>query len=917
MFSSRASLPVFLLLAVALSATGQPTVSSTATRSAQFVFIIDDSGSMNKTDPDRLAIFGVQSLVSMLDDRDEVSVVRLNGSHENEAPPVLEPLQCNRRQILDLLGLDKSLARYGADQTRCRTALDSVARMLNDAYRPDVAQVVFFLTDGECTPAASEQPNVDGLLGSLRSHKDHLFQLYLLLFQGAKATPAMAALAARSGGETEEVSDSDPTAILHPFAAALSRSQGYRSYLLTPGNQRLAAHRGAERVRLLAVAPGEGAPLALTVRDQKGGSPQIAGAPRSGVHRYRNGRVFRFAALDYRPSVEPVTVEVQGAGDNWKLVALPEYRLAVRMEFNQGTCDRPGPPVHFGVDTGSTVCVMTELVNGEGEVVGGEVTGGDLKPVVHVRRPDQPDSKVIDLTANQLPGDRARFGLLRRDLPRGDYELEPEVTLSLSPGEEVHLRGRPMLLAVSSLQIIPKPDRFDFGSLRPGDSVLRPLVLTGSFPPAPGHLELRDRGDIPACVSAELGAAPEGKSQPVRVDQGYNLALRVAPYCGPRSFNRAFDTVLRLVFDGSEGQRQLPVVELPVRFALKYEIHPPSELKARVKAGEVADLPLTITGNFRDGAALRAVIAGPGEPDVAWTKDPKDLRLGFAGSSSKELLQEGRNPLLAQDFKLGTAAPLRLRVAPDRCCGNGTYHTRLGLAPSAGQPRPPGAPALEPILVPVRIEVTPAGIWACYGPRILAALALLLLLLLLLYIVGMIRHSSFLNTDALVGKLKPLVWTAYGETVEQKNSRQEVVRLARKGLPLGQRALSWLRANPFRFGLPGGAYLETVELFLQPHRDIARSQVALRVEPNLQERLAHEPEAYVGRLFATALGGVTFVAVPDGGGRIARLVYQDGLAAGAESAKARSVRLRRARLLKRLEDWETYQEDAAAGWQVG
>lgn len=905
-----------LLFGIAFPLAAQSTVSSAAARSAQFVFIIDDSGSMNRTDPDRLAIFGVQSLVSMLDDRDEVSVVRLNGSHENEPPPPLEPLQRNRRQILDLLGLDKSLAHYGADQTRCRTALDAVQRLLNDAYRPDVAQVVFFLTDGECTPAASEQPNVEGLLGGLRSHKDHLFQFYLLLFRGAKATPAMAALAARSGGETKEVSDSDPTAILHPFAAALSRSQGYESYLLSPGHQRLAAHRGAERVRLLAVAPGEGEPLALTVHDQKGNSPQIAGTPRTGVHRYRNGRVFRFAALDYRPEVEPVTVEVKGARENWKLVALPEYRLAVRMGFSQGTCERLGPPVRFGMDTGSTVCVVTELVNGEGEVVGGEVTGGDLRPVVHVRRPDQPGSKTIDLAANQLPGDRARFGLLRRDLPRGDYEFEPEVTLELSSGEAVHLRGRPMLLAVSSLQITPRPDRFDFGSLRPGDSALRPLVLTGSFPPAPGHVELRDRGDVPACISAELGGVPEGKSQPVRVDQGYNLALRVAPYCGPRSFSRAFDTVLRLVFEGGEGQRQLPVVELPVRFALNYDIHSPGELKVRVKAGEVADLPLTVTGNFRDGAALRAVIAGPGEPDVVWTKNPKDLRLGFAGPASKELLQEGRGPLLAQDFSVG-AAPLRLRAAPDRCCGNGTYSTRLGLAPAAGQPQPPGAPALEPILVPVHVEVTPAGIWACYGPRILAALALLLLLLLLLYIFGMIRNSSFLKTDTLAGKLKPLVWTAYGETVEQKNSRQEVVRLARKGLPLSQRTLAWLRANPLRFGLPGGAYLETVELFLQPHRDIARSQVALRVEPSLQERLSREPEAYVGRLFATALGGVTFVAVPDGGGRIARLVYQDGLAAGADSARPRSVRLRRARLLKRLEDWESYQEDAAAGWQVG
>ncbi len=924
---SRAALAVLALgFWVALPVVGQPEVSSAAARAAQFVFIIDDSGSMKTTDPDRMAIFAVQSLVSMLDDRDEVSVVRLNGPHDGVPPPPVAPLRQNRAQILDLLALDKTLARYDADNTRCRTALEATRRLLDAAYRPDVAQVVIFLTDGECTPASEEQPNVEGMLGGLRSQKDGLFQFYLLLFHGARATPAMATLAARTGGEAIEVGGGDPTAILHPFATALSRSQGYESYLLAPGQQRLAAHRGAERVRLLAVAPGEGPPLTLAVHDQKGNTPQIAGAPRTGIHHYPKGRVFRFAALDYRPNVEPVTVEVKGAGEAWKVVALPEYRLSVRMSFSQGLCDHPGAPVRFGVDTGSSVCVLSELVNGEGDVVGGDVTGGDLKTVVRVRRPDQPGSSPLELTANPLPGDRARFGLLRRDLPRGDYEFQPEVTLNLTSGDAVHLRGRPMLLAVSSLVITPQPDRFDFGTLRPGDSALRPLTLTGSFPPVPGRIELRDRGDVPACISAELGGIREGTSQPVRVDQGYNLALRVEPYCGPQPFQRSFDTVLRLAFETGAGERQLPVVELPVHFAVNYDIHTPRELIAQVKAGEAVDLPLPVSGNFRRDLALRAVVAGAGDPEVTWPKDTDDLALGFAAPGRKGILRDGKGaPRLVHDFVAGPGsaaggrAPLLLRVVPERCCGNGTYRTKVGLVPAAGQFQPPGAPPLAPILVPVRIEVVPAGFWACYGPRILWAIAGLLLLLLLLYATNMIRNSSFLKPEALAARLKPLVWTGYGDAVEQKNSSQEVLRLVRRGLPFGARTLAWLRANPLRFGLPGGAYHETVELFLQPHRDMARSQVILRVEPDLQQRMAREPAIFGGRLFATALGGVTFLAMPDGGGKIARLAQQDSYVPTTpeEESKPKVAKLRRAKLLKRLEDRESYQEDAAAGWQVG
>ncbi|HTG35088.1 MAG TPA: vWA domain-containing protein [Thermoanaerobaculia bacterium] len=924
--NSRVSLLFFLLFCgISIPTGAQPEISSAAARAAQFVFIIDDSGSMKTTDPDRLAIFAVQSLVSMLDDRDEVSVVRLNGPHDGVPPPPIAPLRQNRSQVLDMLGLDKTLARYEADHTRCRTALDATRRLLDQAYRPDVAQVVIFLTDGECTPTGEEQPDIEGLIGGLRSRKDGLFQFYLLLFRGAKATPAMAALAVRTGGEAIEVGGSDPTAILHPFATALSRSQGYESYLLAPGKQRLAAHRGAERVRLLAVAPGEGPPLTLSVRDQKGNAPQIVAAPRTGIHHYPRGRVFRFASLDYRPNVEPVTVEVNGAGEAWKVVALPEYRLSVRMSFSQGSCDHPGAPVHFGVDTGSSICVLSELVNGEGDVVGGDVTGGDLKTVVRVRRPDQPGSSPLELTANPLPGDRARFGLLRSDLPHGDYEFQPEVTLNLASGDAVHLSGRPMLLAVSSLVIAPRPGRFDFGTLRPGDSALRPLTLTGSFPPAPGRVEWRDRGDLPACVSAELGGVREGTSQSVRVDQGYNLALRVAPYCGPQPFQRSFDTVLRLTFETGAGGRQLPVVELPVHFAVNYDIRVPQELVTRVKAGEIADLPLQVSGNFRRDLALRAVVAGEGDAEVVWPKDPDDLALGFAALGRKEVLRDGKgSPLLVRDFVVGLGSTARggalpLRVMPDRCCGDGTYRTRVGLAPAAGQFQPAGAPPLAPILIPVKIEVIPAGFWACYGPRILWAVVGLLLLLLLLYAINMVRNSSFFKPEALAAKLKPLVWTGYGDTVEQKNSSQEVLRLVRRGLPFGPRVLAWLRANPFRFGLPGGSYQETAELFLQPHRDMARSQVILRVEPDLQRRMAAEPETFGGRLFAIALGGVTFLAVPDRGGKIARLAQQDfyAPAASEEESKPKVARLRRAKLLKRLEDREGYQEDAAAGWQVG
>src|SRR6185295_9984115 len=237
-----------------------------------------------------------------------------------------------------------------------------------------------------------------------------------------------------------------------------SRSQGYEATLLSPREARLAAHRGAERVRLLAVAPDPRPNLSFAVRNPHGKAPQILGPPRAGTHQFGGqGRVFRFAALDYRPSTEPVEVAVQGGGERWKVVALPEYRLAVRRAVRAGECGRPGAEVE-SVEVGASVCVTVELINADGEVVGGEVTRGDLTARVQVRLADRPAEPPVELAANPLAAGEARFGLPRSHLEKGYYEFRPLVSLGLSSGESITLRGTPVSLEVASVEIHPQPD---------------------------------------------------------------------------------------------------------------------------------------------------------------------------------------------------------------------------------------------------------------------------------------------------------------------------------------------------------------------------------------------------------------------------------------------------------------------------
>ncbi|HKV09335.1 MAG TPA: vWA domain-containing protein [Thermoanaerobaculia bacterium] len=905
---------------LAVPAGGQSTARSSEARPAQFVLVLDDSASMKETDPDRLAVFAARSLVSMLDDRDEVSVVRLNGPRDGAPPPAIAPLRNHRPQIEQLLSLNGGIAVYSAEHTPCRSALAAVRRLLDAAHRPGVAQVVMLLTDGQCTPRGEEEPQVEDFLGGLRSQDEGLFQFYLLRFRGKDFSSPLVRLAERTGGQAIEAHPGDPTSILHTFAAALSRSQGYEAYLLSPREARLAAHRGAERVRLLAIAPGSGQNLSFILRNPRSGAPRTAGKTRAGTHQYgAHGKVFRFAALDYQPDTEPVEVEVPGGGDRWKVVALPEYRLAVRQFVRSGNCDRPGGEV-ASVAVGESVCAIAELVNADGQVVGGEVTGGDLIARVKVRRADRPGEPPVELAANPLAAGQARFGLPRSHLEKGDYEFQSLAILRLSSGESIVLRSTPALLEVSSIEIHPQPARFDFGRLRPGELAQSPWRLAGNFPKASGHLELGERADLPACVTAELNGAPEGKPQPILPGQGYNLVLRVSPYCGPQPIGRKVNTVLRLVF-AADGGRQLPAIELPLTFELEYHIDVPKELTVKVRGGEARDLPVPVGGSFQKKVSLRAVVAGPKEAE-AWPEDGEDLVLGFAGEDHKEVLRGDRGgPLLGHDFSAGPgSSPLRLRVLPGRCCAAGSFETRLGLAPASRQPLPPGAEPPEPIVVPVRIEVEPAGFWACHGPLLLAAFATLLLLVLILYGINMFCNSTFLNPETLAAKLKPLVWTEYGDAVELDRSKGEVARLVRQALPLPRRAAVWLRSNPLRFGLPGGRYRETAQILLQANRDVARSQIVLLAEGDVQAQAEREPQGLRGRLFAIAAGKVLFLAVPDAQGRLGSLVWENGLGApppDGEPARLRAVKLHKAKLLRPLEDWETPEEGKAAGWQIG
>lgn len=896
----------------------QTEVSSAQARTAQYVFVIDDSGSMSKrttggpaADPDRLSVFAVRSLLSMLDDVDEATVVRLNGPIEQAAMTPIAPLSQNRKTLNDKLSLTGTLANYAGKQTPCTSALDAVKRALNAAYRPNVAQVVFFLTDGECTGAL---PSPASWLGGVNSKRDGLFKFYLLRFAGRQYTSALASMAIKTQGQATEVSAVDPTSILQPFAAALSRSQGYEAYLLKPSSTQLGAHSGARRVRLLAVAPDQGQPLAFKINPaRQGKAPTPIGATRTGVHQYQDGRRFRYAALDYKPGNTPVSIRVTGAGNQWKVVAVPEYRLYVSLNVQKGSCAAPGKSVQF-VEVGGRVCVTVSLINEQGKAVAPSALARGIRASVRYTAPGQ---KPVDLPVNRV-GQKVQFTLERVNMERGDHIFRPSMKLPVpgSANRFMTLVGGARTLQVSSRSITPVPAQFDLGVLVPGSEQYSELTLKGNFPASRARLVVEGRRNVPECVTFALSGVAEGKGQQITANQTYTLAVKVAPYCGQSSFKKDLQTALRIEFDAKASARAFPSVVLPLRATLINNLELPRVLRFKLDSGESKTQVLKLTGNHKQSVSFKVIVP---EPNARKNWPGKDLDVIFVDNDGKPLMQNDelartRKMLFAKKGQKQKGDALHIRVVSDACCQEGKYRTELALIPTAG--------SREVIRVPVEIQVRSAGMWRCWGPVVIYSLIGLLVLLLLLYIANMFRQSHFLNRDLLAAKLVPLRWDEWGEATPYTRGADDVKRMVRKNMPLHQRILSWFKANPFVFGLPGNAYYETVQLYLEPARDISRSRLALLGDRDTYQMIRSKPSSNSGRMFCTARGGLLFFCVPDRDQRLGRLVYEDefgsfddgGWGDELSEQELEVVRLRRDELLDVNAEREA---DTAAGWRIG
>jgi hypothetical protein len=848
----RTTVASLLLMLVLPTTSVRADLGQVPGRATQFAFIIDDSGSMRyqtkdgpAADPDRLAVFATRSLMSALDDREEATIVRLNGPNQNEPIPPIMQLVDNRQRLESMLALEGPLAGYQGNETPCKSALEATKQKLNAAFRPDAMQVAVFMSDGACSGGEFSAPD---FLKNLKSHEAGQFQFYLLRWRGRPYSKTLVELADLTGGIAVEVGATDPNELLQPLASVLSRSQGYESYMLSPRSNKMGAHIGARRIRLLAVAPDLGQDLKISLTGDAGGAgPTVLGAARSGLHQFEGGNRYRYTALDYRPGSTPVTVSVTGAGPDWRVIALPEYRLHSQLKIMSGECLLNGPEARV-VEVGTSVCVAVELVNEENVVVTQDVAGPMTRASVTYRAPG--GAADVELPASRK-GDAPVFVLERANVVEGDHVFTPAIRLGAGAGEKsgILLPGPPKTLQAASLKVELEPKRLDLGDLLPGTEQNHQLKIDGNFPPGKGKLVVDARKDLPSCLIFTLNGTKEGELQPISPGQSYNVGVKVLPYCGPELFRRDLETSLRIEFQQASADIPLPKLVLPVHLVLINDLKMPSELTVTVLGGESGFIELQPEGSLLKQVAFDALLPDRGDRE-GWPPDADELQLAFIDDAEHEVwdgeVYASSAPATFGKGPDGKVKPMKVRVESDACCNGGSYKTEMALVPKGSD--------LPPIRVPLTVNVQPAGFWACHSQWIIPVLWFLLGMLILWYLFSMYQHSEFIERELVRNRLAQLKWNDYGDPVVDTN-RRDCDRAIMSKLRFGPRLKAWLRANPLVFGLPGKAYRETLALTVSSKE--VRGEFSRHRET---QKLAFEkPGEHTDRLYIDAGGQFFFV----------------------------------------------------------
>ncbi len=682
--------------------------SAQAPSYGQYLVVIDDSGSMDQSDPRRLAVLASLALAGALEDGDQVMLAGLN---ELASGAVTGPRFVSPHELLpERDGAEGGRSLDGERPTRigthggttpCREALEHARAILEASASAGAPQTLLLLTDGACNGGAITP--AETWLAGLRSHREGRFRFVLLMRTGReRLDPALERYGRATGWQGETRVSFDARTLLRAFANVLSFSRGLR----TDEGGRIGLERtfvGAREVRVLAVSESGAEQIGLESVEREGRTAATTGGPtfRDATH----GWSLRVARA--HPRDEPFAVRSTTSGA--EVLVVPVYGR-LRVEGIVGSCDAP-PPLPWSTEvpvrSGQPACAYARLLGDEGESIDPVrsfdfrmdlCTGTDCAS----RTPMQPGEGGIfnaQLGASMESGRheqmfRASGGALATDVTgqRGFVAM----TFGVSRVERVGEDGSVVTAAEIDLGELPREI---------SDSLA--LRYHGSFPTgARGSLACRVEGDeaLAACLRCDVDGGDD-----LVLGDGLAVSVRVeaTPFCQPAS-DEGRVLPLRVALTLTPASSEVPSHSLPMRATLHYAALTP--LTVSITGGETQSFEIEVPGPL-----ARTDIEAHAEldrDDITARIDPERASL-HAGES-------------------GTVT-LSLVVRADDCCADGSATGALVLVAGESELR-----------VPLTVEAHAASFWVCPGKQIaMVALAILLLLFLVFLIHGFLSPARF------------------------------------------------------------------------------------------------------------------------------------------------------------------------------
>lgn len=698
-------------VAAALASLCAPARAQPRASYGQYLVIVDDSGSMDQSDPRRLVVMASLALAGALDDSDQVMLVGLN---ELASGGALVPSFVSPRDLLQgrdgpdgtrpVSGPRPTQLAQHRGQTPCRQALTIARDLLNGVSRAGAPQTLFLLTDGACNGQPVER--AEAYLDGVSARTTHRFRFVMLTRAGReRVDPELERYSSLTGWQGDPRIAFDARSLLRAFAEVLSFSRGLRF----DDGGRVGLERtfaGARGVRVLAMSERGRERIGL-LRVGGGGDVAIPNGPtwRDAEHAWS----LRVAREQSR--AEPYAV--RAADEGVDVLVVPTYGQ-LRVEAVVTSCGQP-PPLPWDHEiparAGQPVCAWARLVGDTRETI---VRGHSFDFDMDLCE----DAECASSTAMQPADDGTWNAQLGADVVTGRHERFFRARGGALAAPVVQRAG--FVAMTYGVRFIARAEapttpvtELDLGRLPRETADTLSLVVSGAFPAgARARVRCEPEGDIAAARC--IRCAPVADE--LALQDGAELQVRVSgePFCQPVSEDRGRDMPVRvrLVLEPSgSGGAEVSRFELPMRSVLHYPALVPATL--RVGGGE---------------SLSQALIAPLPIPNVP-------VRLALERGDAPEDLTIVRGGVGAATLEERRLGGLRVTVAAEECCSEGHYPMTAVLAPVAG-----GAS----LRVPVDVEVIDPGFWVCPGRKILRWGAAILALLFLVWLVrGFVSPARF------------------------------------------------------------------------------------------------------------------------------------------------------------------------------